>query len=394
MKNNRKIIIGAAAGCVVLGGILIGAGIAAGGSPAFYYDGDGIHVKENTERVVIEDYHMEQNITEEIREMNLSVQQARLRIEEGDTFSVEYVLNGARMEPVYTVENGVLTLRENENSKNYGYNWGWGWMDGIWDWGSGAEERTEPYVRVTIPEGQHFEQVNLFSQYGDISIQGTLAADSLEIENHSGDVDLDDWTGKNFLVDLNYGDLKTGQLSGEEATLRLESGDVNIGLLQVETAEADLNYGDLKADVSAETKLEANLESGGVKLRLRGGLDQFPVSLHTESGTIRMPWGEVRENEHDYSSDYVNYVEGDQDNYPQILVYTEYGDIHIQERTAEAPKADSAEEAETGTETETETGTEAGTKTETEKQTETGTKTKAETGVREETKTGREAETA
>ena len=46
----------ASAAVTAAGAVLLGAGMALGGSPSFYYDADGLHVKENTEGAVRADY--------------------------------------------------------------------------------------------------------------------------------------------------------------------------------------------------------------------------------------------------------------------------------------------------------------------------------------------------
>ena len=49
----------ASAAVTAAGAVLLGAGMALGGSPSFYYDADGLHVKENTEGAVRADYVLE-----------------------------------------------------------------------------------------------------------------------------------------------------------------------------------------------------------------------------------------------------------------------------------------------------------------------------------------------
>ena len=49
----------ASAAVTVAGAVLLGVGIALGGSPFFYYDTDGLHVKENTEETAKQDYVLE-----------------------------------------------------------------------------------------------------------------------------------------------------------------------------------------------------------------------------------------------------------------------------------------------------------------------------------------------
>ena len=93
----------ASAAVTAAGAVLLGAGMALGGSPSFYYDADGLHVKENTEGAIRADYILEKTQIAAPSRLELGLQDADLQIVSGKEWSVEYVLDGWYSEPVYTV---------------------------------------------------------------------------------------------------------------------------------------------------------------------------------------------------------------------------------------------------------------------------------------------------
>lgn len=271
MKHKgTKILLAAAAVCIAVGGILLGVGMAKGGSPVFYYDGNKIHVKENTKRVERQDYIQKKTAVEEFDEMDISLIGADLEIASGEEYSVEYVLSGERMEPVCFVENGVLTIKESENWKKQEEDYGL-YMGGLW--GFEEQEYVDTYVKITVPEDKLFSEADIEVRSGNVRILDPLAA--------------------------------------EMASIRVE-------------------YGQIKADIAEGTDLEIDSKQGDVQLVVRGGEEENGVSLHTQYGSIRTSDGivepEHREEErYETDVDYVRLSDGK----AAIRVYCEYGDIRI-----------------------------------------------------------------
>lgn len=309
------------------GAVLLGAGVALGGSPSFYYDADGLHVKENTKEAARRDYVLENTQTEAFSRLELDLQDSDLQIVSGDTWSVEYVLDGWYSEPVYSVENGTLTLQEESYvyTGDFRVSFGFGdaWMN------ESTEVARSPYVKITIPENARLEDVNITNGSGKVSIEKNLRADSVTIHADDGDVRLDGWTGDTLDMETEYGEVVTGTLDGKDVTIYGNSGAIQIGLLKADTAVLETEYGDVDADVEKAQSLEVESTDGEVRLDLTGQMEDYGVSLYSEYGVIRLPQGTVEPDEDDGSSEFIR-LGADRDT-AGIQVYTESGDIRIRE---------------------------------------------------------------
>lgn len=385
-----KIAVIAAAASIAVGGVCLGAGVAMGGSPCFYYDKNGIHVKERTAAADTPDHVMEYTRIDAVKNLDISLGDAKMEIVSGREWAVEYVLDGSRTEPEYSLEGQTLRIREGQAwqiTQRHSFGWGNAW------WYGEEQAYQVPYVRITIPETGKLEQVTVDSEYGDIFIEKNLKAQNVSVHSECGKVKLEGWEGDSLSVEMEYGDLitgdlegksvtvdnengavktgmlkaeqtaidmeygelTTGDLEGRELSVKNENGTVKMGTLQVEHADFTMEYGDLSAAVKDVSSLEVDNENGSVALTLVGGMEKYGVSLHTEWGTIRTPRGDVDADEYDGSSDFIRTADGydgssgfirtakeyggssdlmrTADDAAGIRVYTGYGDIRVKEQS-------------------------------------------------------------
>lgn len=327
MKSRKVKVLMLATGLLAAGGICLGAGVAMGGSPSFYYDREGIHVKERESASVPlnPDYVMEYTGITAVKNLDIELEEAKLEVVSGKEWAVEYVLNGWRYEPEYSLENETLTIRENTGYKSDRDRHTFGF--GSYWWNDGQEQAREPYVRITVPAGARMKQVNVVNRYGDISVEQKLQAETVNMEAECGEIRVEGWKGDQFELELQYGTLVTGDLEGKRLTVRNEEGSVKTGRLKLQNAEFNLQYGDLSATVEKVAALEAESENGAVNLYLMENMDQLGVSLHSEWGTIRTPEGTVKPDECDGGSDFIR----TNSNGAGVRVFTQYGDIRIRE---------------------------------------------------------------
>lgn len=310
---------------IVAGGVCLGAGLAMGGSPSFYYDKDGIHVKENEASLKQPDYVQAYTAIGAVKNLDIDLVDADLQIVSGKEWAVEYVLDGCQTEPEYSTENQTLTIREGQNGRTrsgyttFGIGHSW-WYD------SGEAQRC-PYVKITVPDAARLKNVTIASQYGDVTIEKKLYADLAGINAENGDVTLEGWEGEELSFDMCYGTLVTGKLEGKNLTVENQDGAVKAGSLMVETADFRMQYGDLSATLDQTGSVEVENENGEVTLSLVGGMDQYGVSLHTDWGTIRTPQGIVEEDDYSGHSDFIRM----QQDTAGVRVYTQYGDIRVRD---------------------------------------------------------------
>ncbi len=324
MHKGTKILLTAAGTFMLVGGICLGAGMAMGGAPGFYYDRDGIHVKENADRSVRSDYVLQRTRLDTVENVDICLIEARLEIVPGKEWAVEYVLEGTHEQPQYSMEDHTLTIREGEWSKSGSQKRYYGFTG--WEWESGQGEQ-EPYVKITVPDRAQLEKVTVNNLYGDIIVEKNLLSREMCISAENGRVQLDGWEGGSLSLEMLYGDLVTGGLQGDAVTVRNESGTVKTGALQAKTAAFYMRYGDLSATVEKVSSMEVENESGAVTLGLVGGMDRHGVSLHSEWGAIRTPQGKVEADGEEGNSDFIR-MEGDA---AGVRVYTRYGDIRVKD---------------------------------------------------------------
>ena len=93
MKNKtlKKTLL-ISTGLLAAGGICIGIGIAMGGSPVFYLDNEGIHLKETTAcPETVQDYSGQKQLAA-FEKIEVDLKYGEFSLEEGDSYSVEYLL--------------------------------------------------------------------------------------------------------------------------------------------------------------------------------------------------------------------------------------------------------------------------------------------------------------
>lgn len=321
-----KTVLAAAAVSIVTGGVCLGAGVAMGGSPGFYIDKDGIHVRENISAKQDADYVLKTTPTGTLKKLDIDLKDAELIIEQGDTWAVEYQLDGYRLAPEYSLENGTLTVRENQNHRdrnNYFFQFGDSW----WEWENNAA-KTGPYVRITVPEGAVLEEARFVGTYGDMAVKKNLRVSRMSVQLQDGSIRLDGWEGDTLTLDMRYGNVVAGKLNGKDMNIKSHDGAVKIEELSGGTVAFDMGYGELNASVNGTKSVDVETADGNVNLDLTGGIDRYGVSLHSEYGEIRLPDGFVEPDEYNENSDYIK-MAGDS---AGVRVYTESGSIRVREK--------------------------------------------------------------
>ena len=151
MKNKtlKKTLL-ISTGLLAAGGICIGIGIAMGGSPVFYLDNEGIHLKETTAcPETVQDYAGQKQLAA-FEKIEVDLKYGEFSLEEGDSYSVEYLLAGDREEPVCQVENGTLIVKEGDFGETQEGN---RWYFRLWG-EEGERRQDDPYVKITVPKGE------------------------------------------------------------------------------------------------------------------------------------------------------------------------------------------------------------------------------------------------
>lgn len=332
-KTTRNILIVSA--CFMGTGILAAAaGIAAGGWFGIQITRDGIH-SSSSER---EPYKLEKTKLDDFSSIKIDIgSEADIKFVPSDDeyCYLEYTLNGNEAEPRWDVTDDTFTLKQNGVIAT-----------GFFLVGSDFSWRSDPVIRLYIPRDTAFSDIDIYNDYGNVSIGG-LSADTLTLNLDSGDLDMENLSAVAADIYLDYGNLTmkscrftdtrvetdSGSIVAEDTvtdTLSLTNsyGDSTLKNTTVRSAELTVESGDLYMETSGLETLTGTNEYGDTTLVLGDDIKSYSFDLLTEYGEISFS-GDVPDrlisrdgSEMSYTAD----AKGDK----KIQFTAESGDIEIQ----------------------------------------------------------------
>lgn len=251
MKRCNKIILIAAGAAVIIGGVVMAAGMALGGAS----DKD---ISYNSE-----------TITEKIKEVNINTDCDDVIITPAsrNDINIRYITDGKRQSAI-NAENGVLTINHTiERDKRVK------WYDYI-NFGFIGIER-----ELVIEVPRDFEaDINIESDFGDIrvsDIKGSLSANLdcgdfeiescefnlLECQNNYGDIEINRVTSKEIKLDNNCGDIELDEVSGN-IKAQCDLGDIEFDYVSGDNLDFAVDCGDIEGVIRGK---KADYGEGGKK---------------------------------------------------------------------------------------------------------------------------------
>ncbi len=302
--------------CIGAGIALLAAGLAMGGRPGFYIDSTGVHtLRENGSS---KPHVQEKMKLDAFTSMNVDMDYADLNIIPSDGYYIEYQLDGGNPKPV--LEVNAQKLRFKEGAPN-------GFM-GFYFFSAGGIVTTphDYYVNLYVPAEQYFSSVNLKNDDGRIGLEricadsldiqndygsvqitrfegGTfkgymgngncrieeLAADKVEIDNDYGDCYIGTGKCENLEIKLGNGDFRTNDLKAEQVSISNDYGSCYLGRADYKNLKAELGNGSFTMDKGQGSGIDVDNEYGTVNLGLAGPLKAYKLDLATEYGVIKVP---------------------------------------------------------------------------------------------------------
>ena len=260
MKNKtlKKTLL-ISTGLLAAGGICIGIGIAMGGSPVFYLDNEGIHLKETTAcPETVQDYAGQKQLAA-FEKIEVDLKYGEFSLEEGDSYSVEYLLAGDREEPVCQVENGTLIVKEGDFGETQEGN---RWYFRLWG-EEGERRQDDPYVKITVPKGARLKAVSVDAPW-DIDLAANLSAEKLSVKTSYGAGTQGTLDVKNSYGDTNIYGMQEADAYGYD--LYTEYGKIYFsGYEMMENENGDAAEYRKQAPGSAVIRVSA--ENGDIKIR-------------------------------------------------------------------------------------------------------------------------------
>lgn len=202
-------------------------------------------------------------------------------MEEGDSYSVEYLLAGDREEPVCQVENGKLIVKERDSWKTQEGN---RWYFRLW--GEEGERRQDaPYVKITVPKGARLKEISIDAPW-DIDLAGNLSAEKLSVKTSYGEIKMEDWNGIDLSIYDEDGDIKTGNLTGNKVEITGLYGDLNIGCIESAQASLEAENGSVTVFAGTQGTLDVKNSYGDTNIYGMQKADAYGYDLRTEYGKI------------------------------------------------------------------------------------------------------------
>lgn len=275
MKNKNRILL-ISLGCIAVGIVLLIVGMLLGGHPGFYIDRAGLHplskngplVKEKTELTEFSSIDIELNYSD-------------LEIIPSDGYYIEYQLDGSNPEPVMEVKKQKLCLKEKSFNHGMGFN--------IFTIGNfGTDEVYDYYVKLYVPADEYFNHVRLRSDDGRINT-GDISAETMDITNDYGNVEMKSFKGKTFKVSLDDGDFKIEYLEAETINIDNSYGKSVLSDVKSQNLTANLDDGDIIIGKSNIGNLRVDNDYGLVNIGLTEEMDYYDFDLETDYGNIEIP---------------------------------------------------------------------------------------------------------
>lgn len=239
LSERKKKLFWIAAFLMLAGCILMTAGYLAGGRSGVYIDREGVHTaegivktKDGVKKEKMEQsnvYQQEKLSLEAFESFDITVVNADVSVFPSDSFYLEYSLNGGRSVS-HSVTDGVFFFEEAENeAAMHGENWGTFVMWGFGPGWSGQKGQPDYYLRLYVPEDVLLAEGKLHMKYGDLYV-GKTGIERLEAELFLGDMQLDGWSGKSAVVDLDCGSLKADVKKGCDFSARCSGSNAEVKL--------------------------------------------------------------------------------------------------------------------------------------------------------------------
>ena len=195
--------------CFIGAGVLLTcAGIAAGGWPGIEITRNGLR-SAATQR---QPYILEKTQIENFSELDINIGSEAdiiLKPSGNDHFYLEYTLDGDYEEPSYGISDGTFHFTQGSAGTA---------INGIYFFGPGRLSKDiDPEIRLYIPESAQLSDMNIYNDYGNLSIQQVTAGNA-DIQADYGDIDLTDSAFASAAITLSAGDFEADSSTINELT--------------------------------------------------------------------------------------------------------------------------------------------------------------------------------
>ncbi len=254
MKKSVLIFLTVSVALVLLGAILVGVGLAFGGS----FD------RQKGERIV-------RDIEGEFQDIEIYTSSAKISLKPSDNGKC-YMSCYEEEKVKYSAEikDGVLKISEVDSRR---------WQDRIMMFSFIGR-----YVELYLPE-KVYSTLKLDSTSGKIECMEGLSFEEVGITNTSGDISFASGVSRELSVNVTSGGIKIKNTSPENLRLSVTSGDIEVFGSKAENVTASSSSGRVTlSNVIAAEKINVKISSGDIIL---DGCDAASLDLKSLSGKIK-----------------------------------------------------------------------------------------------------------
>lgn len=242
MKKFHKVVIFTSSVMIVCGAMLWGIGGMLGGTPSFALGRQGI-VTPNSSQAPSR-FTLEKTRLDSFDGIDMIIGSADLSVLPADDYYLEYSITGYSGEPVYRIQDGVFTFREDihedNNPKSYfiGFN--------------NLVTPDDVYLKLYIPEDQYWKMIKIKCNDGDLNWKTRAEAGEAEFRAAYGSVTVDLLTCNEAVIDSNDSAILLTDLSAENLDIKNAYGSLKLERITTENLKVVMSDGtiDLK-DLSA-----------------------------------------------------------------------------------------------------------------------------------------------
>lgn len=184
---------------------------------------------------------------EDVKEIMIEVDSARVKVEEGDKLTVEYALPTGD-EPVVDMKDGKLFVTGGKNRT-------------IFSFGRFNERK----VNMTVPRGTKLDRFSVTLDAGKVSA-GSIDAKQFCVNSDAGDMDMHKIRSDSFEVTVDAGSISVSDLETGMATIKADAGNIEIKDSTIDTIDARVDAGNLEVKDSTVDNGSCETEMGNVSL--------------------------------------------------------------------------------------------------------------------------------
>lgn len=225
MKFLRKGIWPVVIATVVIGLVLMIAGVVLGASLGVYIDNRGTHIADSSETII-----SEPNLGR-LTDLDIDTGFSDIEFVKSDSYGLEIIYYSDSDYPEWSVENGRLKIVQGGRSFFSSYRLNFGFVS-----------FNRNVIKVYLPDEAELDNVLLKTSSGNIRVSG-FNAGYTEIHNSFGNVDVRDVSCGAFRIFLDSGDFTADSVYADNVTVKNKFGDTLFSALNTDELSSEISSG-------------------------------------------------------------------------------------------------------------------------------------------------------